>query len=37
MRNEWDTHSVDWLHVCLGDINGHLGKYIDKLNGIHGR
>ena len=36
LKNEWDLHNVDDLYVCLGDINGRVGKYIDELGGAHG-
>ena len=30
-------YSVDNLVVCLGDIDGHVGRYIIGYNGVHGR
>ena len=29
--------SVDDVVVFLGDFNGHVGKHIDRLDGLHGR
>ena len=29
-------HSADDLHICLGDINGHIGRHIDGLYEGHG-
>ena len=28
--------SADDLVMCLGDINGHIGRHIDGSNGVHG-
>ena len=36
LKCEWDMHSADDLVMCLGDINGHIGKHIDGLDGVHG-
>ena len=36
LKSEWGMHSVDDLIVCLGDINGHVGRHIDGFNGVHG-
>ena len=33
---EWNTHSADDLVMCLGDINGHVGRHIDGFDGVHG-
>ena len=32
---EWDMHSAGDLVACIGDINGHIGRHIDGLDGIH--
>ena len=29
-------HSAGYLVVCLGDLNGHVGRYIDGLDGASG-
>ena len=29
-------HSADDLVMCLGDINGHIGRHIDGFDGLHG-
>ena len=29
LKCEWDMHSVGDLVMCLGDINGHIGRHID--------
>ena len=34
---EWYMHSADDFVMCLGDINGHVGRHIDGLDGAHGR
>ena len=36
LKCEWDMHSTDDLVMCLGDINGHIGRHIDGLDGVHG-
>ena len=36
LKCEWDMHSTDGLIMCLGDINGHIGRHIDGFNGVHG-
>ena len=28
-------HSTDYLVMCLGDINGHVGRHIDGFDGVH--
>ena len=29
-------HSAGDLAMCLGDINGHIGRHIDGFDGVHG-
>ena len=29
MKSECDMHSADVMAICLGDINGHIGRHID--------
>ena len=29
-------HFAGDLVICMGDINGHIGKHIDEVNGVHG-
>lgn len=36
MVNEWDLHKVDELVWGIGDFNGHAGKWIPGLEGVHG-
>ena len=31
---ELDMHSAGDLVMCLGDINGHVGRHIDGLDGV---
>ena len=28
-------HSIDKLAMFMGDINGHVGRHIDGLDGVH--
>ena len=30
-------HSARDLAMCLGSINGHVGRHIDEFDGVHGR
>ena len=36
LKCEWDKHSADDLFMCLGDINGHVGRHINGFDGVHG-
>ena len=36
LKCEWDMHSPDDLVICLGHINGHVGRHIDGFDGVHG-
>ena len=36
LKGEWDKHSVGDLVMCLGDVNGHVGRHIDGVHGVHG-
>ena len=29
-------HSVDYLAICMGDINGHISRHIDGFDGVLG-
>ena len=29
-------HSAGDLILCLGDINGHICRHIDRFDGVHG-
>ena len=29
-------HAIDDLVMCLDDINGHVGRYIDGFDRVHG-
>ena len=35
LKYEWDMHSADNLVMCLGDINGHVGRHIDGFDEVH--
>ena len=35
MINVSDMHSVDDLHVCLSEFNGHLVRHTDGFDSIH--
>ena len=35
LKYEWDMHSADGLVMCLGDINGHIGRPIYGFNGAN--
>ena len=37
LKCERDMHSTGDLVMCLGDINGHVGRHIDGFDGVHGR
>ena len=34
LKGECDMHSADDLAMCLGDLNGHMGRHIDRFDGI---
>ena len=36
LEGERDIHSTGDLVMCLCDFNGHVGRYIDGFNGVHG-
>ena len=36
LKCEWDMHSADDLVMCLGDINGHVGRHINEFDWVHG-
>ena len=36
LKCEWDMHSVGDLVMCLGDINGHIGRHYDGVHGGYG-
>ena len=35
LKGEWDMHSVSDLVMCLGDLSGHVGGYIDGCDGVN--
>ena len=35
MKGEWDMHTADDLVMCLGDLNGHMGRHSDGFGGVH--
>ena len=35
LKCEWDMHYENILVMCLGDINGHVGRHIDCFDGLH--
>ena len=36
LKCERCLHSADDLVLCLGNINGHIGRRIDDFDGVHG-
>ena len=34
IKSECDMHSAGDLVMCLGDINGHVGRHIDRFDGV---
>ena len=36
LKCEWDMHSADDLDMCLGDINGTIGRHIDGYGWLRG-
>ena len=36
VKCELDMHSADDLAMCMGYINGHIGRCFDGLDGMHG-
>ena len=36
LKCAWDMHSTDDFVMCLGYINGHVGRHIDGFDGVHG-
>ena len=36
LKCELDMHSAGDLVMCLGDINGHIGRHINGLDGVYG-
>ena len=36
LNGDFDMYSAGDLVVCLGDLNGHFGRYIDGFGGVHG-
>ena len=36
LKCEWDMDSADDLAMCLGYLNGHIGRHIDGFDGVHG-
>ena len=32
LKCEWDMHSADDIVICLGDIDGHVGRHIDGFD-----
>uniref|UniRef100_A0A0L8HA70 Endonuclease/exonuclease/phosphatase domain-containing protein n=1 Tax=Octopus bimaculoides TaxID=37653 RepID=A0A0L8HA70_OCTBM len=36
MVNEWDLQQVDELVLGISDFNGHVGKRIQRFEGVHG-
>ena len=35
LRSEWDMHRADDLVMYLGDFNGHIGRHVDRFDGVH--
>ena len=36
LRSEWDLHSMDEIVLGRGDFNGHVEKWIDGYEDVHG-
>ena len=36
LKCEWDMHFADDLAMCLGDINGNVGRHIDGIDEVPG-
>ena len=36
MANEWNLLSPGEVVLGLGDFNGHVGRFIDSFEGVHG-
>ncbi|XP_068728698.1 uncharacterized protein [Montipora capricornis] len=36
LRSEWDLHNMGELVLGMGDFNGHVGKRIERFEGVHG-
>ena len=36
LKYVWDMHSADDFVICLGDINGYVGRHNDGFDGVHG-
>ena len=36
VKGEWDLHIVGDLAMCLGDLDGHVCRHIDKFDGWYG-
>ena len=36
LKCEWDMHYADDLVMCLGDLNGHIGRHVDGIHGGYG-
>ena len=34
LKGEWDMHSAGDLVMCLGKINGHVGRHTDGFRGV---
>ena len=35
LKGEWNMHSAGDLVMCMGDINGHMGRHVDGFYGVH--
>ena len=36
LKDKWDMHSEGDLVISLGDLDGHIGRHIDRFIGVHG-
>ena len=36
LKCEWDMHFADDLVICMGDVSRHVGRHIDRFDGVHG-
>ena len=37
LKCEWDMQCAEDFVMCLGDINEHIGRHMDGLDGLHER
>ena len=35
LKDEWDVYGADNFVICLGDINRHIVRHVDGIDGAH--